>query len=111
VTRQAGDALTGNGLAWSPDNRALYWSDTPNHVLHAWDFDLAANTLSHHRVHRQFAPKPAAWTFEDSTYPGRPDGAAVDVQGNYWASLFEGRRVCQFARGAANQSGPMSCLG
>jgi sugar lactone lactonase YvrE len=24
VLRQAGDALTGNGLAWSPDNRTLY---------------------------------------------------------------------------------------
>lgn len=97
VERKAGDALTANGLAWSPDNRTLYWADTPNHVLHAWDFDVEANALTGHRVHRQFASKPAGWTFEDTSYQGRPDGAAVDRLGNYWVSMFEGRRICQFA--------------
>ena len=97
VQRQAGDALTANGLAWSPDGMTLYWADTPNHVLHAWDYDLAGNTLSRNRTHLQFAPKPAGWTFENRAYPGRPDGAAVDVGGNYWVSMFEGRRVCCFA--------------
>ena len=97
VQRQAGGALTANGLAWSPQGDTLYWADTPNHVLHAWDYDLAANTLSGHRIHLQFAPKPAGWTWEDRRYQGRPDGAAVDVLGNYWVSMFEGRRVCCFA--------------
>lgn len=97
VQRQAGGALTANGLAWSPAGTTLYWADTPNHVVHAWDFDLASNTLSGHRIHLQFAPKPAGWTFENLAYQGRPDGAAVDVQGNYWVSMFEGRRVCCFA--------------
>lgn len=97
VQRQAGDALTANGLAWSPQGDTLYWADTPQHVLHAWDFDLAANTLTGHREHLQFPPKPAGWTWEDRSYRGRPDGAAVDVLGNYWVSMFEGRRVCCFA--------------
>ena len=97
VQRQAGDALTANGLAWSPEGRTLYWADTPSHLLHAWDFDLEANRLSQHRIHVQFAPKPAGWSFEDRSYQGRPDGAAVDAQGNYWVSMFEGRRVCCFA--------------
>ena len=97
VQRQAGDALTANGLAWSPAGDTLYWADTPSHVLHAWDFDLERNALSRHRTHLQFAPKPAGWTWEDRSYQGRPDGAAVDVQGNYWVAMFEGRRVCCFA--------------
>ena len=97
VRRQAGDALTANGLAWSPQGDTLYWADTPSHVVHAWDFDAPANVLSRHRIHLQFAPKPAGWTFEDHSYQGRPDGAAVDVQGNYWVCMFEGRRVCCFA--------------
>jgi sugar lactone lactonase YvrE len=97
VLRQAGGALTANGLAWSPDQRTLYWADTPAHVVHAWDYDLHANRLSAHRLHLQFAPKPAGWTFEDRGYQGRPDGAAVDTLGNYWVAMFEGRRVCQFA--------------
>jgi sugar lactone lactonase YvrE len=97
VQRQAGDALTANGLAWSPDASTLYWADTPAHVVHAWNYDLVANILSEHRQHLQFQPKPAGWTFEDSSYQGRPDGAAVDALGNYWVAMFEGRRVCQFA--------------
>jgi sugar lactone lactonase YvrE len=97
VQRQAGDALTANGLAWCPAGDTLYWADTPSHVVHAWDFDLDRNILSRHRTHLQFSPKPASWTWEDRSYQGRPDGAAVDVQGNYWVSMFEGRRVCCFA--------------
>ncbi|TAF73266.1 MAG: SMP-30/gluconolactonase/LRE family protein, partial [Curvibacter sp.] len=97
VQRHAGDALTANGLAWSPDNRTVYWSDTPNHLTHAWDYDLASNALSSHRVWRTYDPKPAGWTFENAAYAGRPDGAAVDVEGNYFAAMFEGRRICKFA--------------
>ena len=97
VQRQADGALTANGLAWSVDGHTLYWADTPRHIVHAWRFDAASNTLSQQRTHLQFAAKPDGWTYADSSYQGRPDGAAVDVQGNYWVSLFEGRRVCQFA--------------
>jgi sugar lactone lactonase YvrE len=103
VTRHAGDALTGNGLAWSPDGRTTYWADTSSHVVHAWDFDLQANVLSGHRVFQRLPPKPAGWQFDAApvdgrpAYGGRPDGAAVDVHGNYFVAMFEGRRMCQFA--------------
>ncbi len=97
VQQHAGDALTGNGLAWSVDGRTLYWSDTPNHIIHAWSYDLQANALTQHRIFEQCAPKPAGWTFEDTSYRGRPDGAVVDVEGNYYAAMFEGRRICKFA--------------
>ena len=97
VVQHAGNALTGNGLAWSVDGRTLYWSDTPNHIVHAWDYDLQSNALSTHRSFATFARKPADWTFEDARYQGRPDGAAVDVEGNYYAAMFEGRRICKFS--------------
>ncbi len=104
VTQHAGDALTGNGLGWSPDGRTTYWSDTPNHIIHAWDFDVQANALSAHRVFQQLPAKPADWQWDAPRgtnglppYRGRPDGAAVDVQGNYYAAMFEGQRICKFA--------------
>ena len=112
VERKAGDALTANGLAWSPDGRTLYWADTPSHVVHAWDFEPQSNTLSAHRIHMQFDGKPAGWGFEQTAYRGRPDGAAVDVQGNYYAAMFEGRRVCKFAPDGtllAEYSTPAQC--
>ena len=97
VKVQAGDAITANGLAWSPDARTVYWSDTPNHIVHAWDWDARSNTMSAHRVFRQFAPKPDGWKAGDPGYGGRPDGAAVDVEGNYWCAMFEGGRLLKIA--------------
>lgn len=101
IEQKAGDALTGNGLAWSPDGHTLYWSDTPRHVVHAWDMHPSTAALSAHRPWVQLPPKPADWAFEPSPanghYQGRPDGAAVDLQGNYYAAMYEGRRVCKFA--------------
>ena len=97
VQRKAGDALTANGLGWSPDGRTLYWADTPNHIVHAWDYDSDTNDMTAHRVHLQLPAKPTGWTFVDHRYLGRPDGAAVDVQGNYYAAMFEGARICKFA--------------
>ena len=103
VQQHAADALTGNGLAWSPDSRTAYWADTSRHVIHAWDFDLQANTLGAHRRFQRFPPKPDGWqldphaTVDQRSYGGRPDGAAVDVQGNYYVAMYEGQRVCQFS--------------
>jgi sugar lactone lactonase YvrE len=100
VKLQAGDAITANGLAWSPDGGTVYWSDTPHHITHAWDWAAEANTLTRHRVFQQFEAKPAGWTSGlpgNGGYGGRPDGAAVDADGSYFASMFEGRRVCKFA--------------
>lgn len=95
-------ATTANGLAWSPDNHTMYWADTPSHTVWAWDHDLAANTLSARRVFASFKAKPAGWQpapadAGNGGYRGRPDGAAVDMQGNYWVAMFEGRRVCRLA--------------
>ena len=97
VTQKAEGAMTGNGLAWSPDYRIQYWADTSSHVVRAWNFDLETGHLREERNFMTFQPKPDGWTFKDTSYAGRPDGAAVDVQGNYWVAMYEGRRICKFA--------------
>jgi sugar lactone lactonase YvrE len=86
-----------NGLAWSPDQATLYWSDTTAHVIRAWDWDATHNVLSNCRVFHQFPMKPAGWTYGLGGYGGRPDGAAVDVEGNYWVAMFEGGRIVKLS--------------
>jgi sugar lactone lactonase YvrE len=87
----AGDATVGNGLAFSPDARTLYWSDTPSHRIFAFDFDVTAGALSRQRVLAQFAPRVAGASLDG--YGGRPDGAAMDVEGGLWVAMFEGQRL------------------
>ena len=91
LTKCADGITTSNGLAWSPDGRTLYWSDTKAHVIHAFDFDATDGSLSGRRVFCQFPLKPAGPTPAD--YGGRPDGAAVDAAGNYWVAMFEGQQL------------------
>jgi sugar lactone lactonase YvrE len=97
VERKAGNAIIANGLAWSPDAKTVYWTDTPNHVIRAWDWDATSNAMTNMRVFHQFPMKPDGWTYGMGGYGGRPDGAAVDVQGNYYVAMFEGQRILKLS--------------
>lgn len=100
LTPEALGATTANGLAWSPDGRTLYWSDTASHRVRAWDFDLQTGHLSNERLFHQFPLKPAGWILGDAAAPaygGRPDGAAVDAEGAYWSAQYEGRRLVRLS--------------
>ena len=64
-----------NGLGFSPDGRMMYLSDSHPNVQKIWafDYDTDSGTPTNRRL------------FVDmNQYPGRPDGAAVDVDGCYW---------------------------
>lgn len=95
VTRRADGITVSNGLAWSPDGRTMYWADTPAHSIFALDFNPADGGLSNRRVFAQFPRRQAAQPL--SGYGGRPDGAAMDSQGNLWVAMFEGQRLLQLA--------------
>lgn len=80
-----------NGLAFSPDGRWVYQSDTPHHVIYRFPFDVDAGAAGRRET---FARLPD--NRGESGYGGRPDGAAVDAQGNYWSAQYEGARVLRF---------------
>ncbi len=86
VVRVLGDIKTSNGFAWSPDNGTMYFADTPTQIVSAFDYDLATGALSNRRT---FAEVPKS--------TGRPDGAAVDVEGCLWSGHFAGGRVTRYA--------------
>lgn len=93
--------VVSNGLAWSPDGRTLYWADTQDHRIDAWTFDPTSGALRRHRLFAQLPPKPEGFRSDDmaaaARYGGRPDGAAVDAEGNYWSAQFEGGRLLKFS--------------
>jgi sugar lactone lactonase YvrE len=79
--------VVGNGLAFSPDGRTMYLSDSHVSVQRVWAFDLdEAGTPSNRRPFVDFRP-----------LDGRPDGAAVDVEGGYWICANDGGAVLRFS--------------
>ena len=80
--------MTSNGLAFSPNGRILYFSDTPRYVIYRFDYDPDTGAAENRRVFVRIEPT--------STDRGRPDGAAVDVEGCYWSSLYEGARIRRY---------------
>jgi sugar lactone lactonase YvrE len=88
--RQAEIAATtnSNGLAWSPDGKTMYHADTTTHRVDAYDYDLATGVASNPRNLVMFSTDKKA-----ADYGGRPDGAAMDSEGNYWVAMFEGGRI------------------
>ena len=64
-----------NGLAFSPDQRTMYWSDTKTHTIFAFDCEPVSGRLSGQRVFATFAMRTPGQGLQD--YGGRPDGAAV----------------------------------
>lgn len=64
-----------NGLAFSPDGKVMYLSDSHPDVQKIWAFDYDTDTATPHN-RRLFV--------DMNEHPGRPDGAAVDADGCYW---------------------------
>ena len=67
--------ITPNGMAFSPDGRTMYLSDSHPSVQCVWafDYDIVRGTPSNRRLFIDMNP-----------LPGRPDGAAIDEDGCYW---------------------------
>ena len=84
----ADGVLVSNGLAWSPDGRVMYFTDSPRRTIWAYDYDTVTGDLGERRV---FAEIPEA--------PGRGtgDGATVDAEGFYWSAEFRGGRLVRYA--------------
>ncbi|MGH6637159.1 MAG: SMP-30/gluconolactonase/LRE family protein [Polaromonas sp.] len=75
LTKLLDGFITPNGMAFSPDGRTMYLSDSHPSVQSVWafDYDTETGTPSHRRLFVDMNP-----------LPGRPDGAAVDAEGCYW---------------------------
>jgi len=71
-----------NSLAWSPDGRTMYFTDSPEKKIWSFKYDLDGGTARERRV-----------LYDFGAYPGVPDGATVDAQGCLWSANFGTGRV------------------
>jgi len=90
------DQLTvSNGLAFSPDGRTAYRSDTTSHTVWKAELSAATGETGPWSVLASFERRQAGQPLH--RYGGRPDGAAVDAQGCYWAAMYEGQRLVRLS--------------
>lgn len=81
------ELIVPNGLAFSPDGKTLYLSDSHPAVQAIWAFDYDTDTGTPHN-RRLFVDMHA--------HPGRPDGAAVDADGCYWICANDAGLIHRF---------------
>ncbi len=72
----------GNGPAFSPDGKVLYFSDSFNRQILAYDISRTEPQVRNRRVFAQF-------TVDE----GMPDGLTVDASGHVWSAQWAGASV------------------
>lgn len=80
------DLRIGNGLDWTPDARTLYFTDTPQGGIDAFDVDPGTGALSGRRR-----------LFDVPAEHGQPDGLCIDDEGALWVAMWNGGAVRRYA--------------
>ena len=93
------DLIVSNGLGWTADGRTMFHSDSKGQVIWAYDYDPATGTPSNRRV----VARPTEEV-------GRPDGAAIDVEGYYWSAGISAGVLNRWSPdGRLDRSIPLPC--
>jgi sugar lactone lactonase YvrE len=90
VTRVLSGVTISNGIGWSPDDRTMYFVDTPTGGVDAFDYEPEAGTIENRR---------RLVTIEAGA--GTPDGLTVDAEGTVWVALWGGSSVRRYAADGA----------
>ena len=77
-----------NGIAWSPDDKTMYYASTRADVCWAYDFDIATGNIENRRVF-----------IDTSDQQGKIDGATVDADGCYWCAHVRGGEIARYDPG------------
>jgi sugar lactone lactonase YvrE len=85
VTRAFDGFTVPNSVAFSPDDKRMYFADTSARRIFVFDFDLEDGALSGQRIFHDCGPGT-----------GGPDGSTVDVDGCLWNTDYKGSRVVRY---------------
>ncbi|XP_044730481.1 regucalcin-like isoform X2 [Chrysoperla carnea] len=74
-----------NGLAWTSDNKYMYWTDTGENKIEGFDYDLKSeNILSNRKT---------IFDFNKHKVEGKTDGITIDTDGNLYLACYGGYQV------------------
>lgn len=71
-----------NGLAWSGDHQTMYYIDTPQGCIFAYDYEMETGEISNQRR-----------VVEIPKDEGSPDGMTIDEDGMLWVAHWGGAQV------------------
>jgi sugar lactone lactonase YvrE len=77
-----GGIIVSNGIAWSNDNKTIYYNDSPTRIVRAYDYDIKDGSISNERT---------VITFSDKE--GFPDGMTIDIEDKLWIAHWGGYKV------------------
>jgi len=83
--RLTSGVICSNGLTWSPDNRIMYYIDSPRRCVDRFLVDPATGRIS---------DRQTVIMFEESNV--LPDGMTVDEEGMLWVAEWGGWKVCRW---------------
>ena len=75
-----------NSICFSPAGNTMFFADTPDREMLAFDYEKGRGTLTNKRLHASFKQEP-----------GLPDGSCIDAEGGVWNAEWEGHRVVRVA--------------
>ncbi len=85
VRKVFGEVDIPNSTVFSPDDKLMYYADTPAKKIWVFDFDADAGELSNRRVFVDCADGP-----------GAPDGSAIDADGCLWNAKYGGSCIVRY---------------
>jgi sugar lactone lactonase YvrE len=74
-----------NGICWSADNRTMYYIDSYDYNIKAYDFDLSKGEIANERVLINRFGKGFI-----------PDGMTIDEEGMLWVAIWGGHSVQRY---------------
>lgn len=88
-----------NSTCFSPEGTTMYFTDTPERKIWAFDYNVQTGAPSNRR---DFVD------FEKQGIPGAPDGATVDAEGGVWSCAIGSGKVIRFQPDETTKCGKVS---
>ncbi len=85
VTRHVSDVGISNGIVWTSDARTMYFIDTLDHRIDAFDYDLETAVVGNRRT-----------VVEIPLTFGYPDGMAIDNENMLWVAIWGASCVARY---------------